>query len=85
MTKKPKLQAGQELMKVVDLLIKTDKESFEEALGLWYEKWKVLLNERSVNPLNKKTFYTHKKLRSAYRSLKNNLPWLSSLGMTIIS
>ena len=34
LTKKPKLQAGQELMKVIDLLTKTDKESFERALGL---------------------------------------------------
>ena len=70
LTKKPKLQAGQELMNVLNLLTNTDKESFEGALGLWYEKWKVFLNERSVNTLNKKTFYTHKKLRSAYRSLK---------------
>ena len=36
----------------------------------------VQVNERSVNPVTKKSFYTHKKLRSAYRSLKNNLPWL---------
>lgn len=34
LTKKPKPQAGQELMKVIDLLTKTDKESFERALGL---------------------------------------------------
>ena len=26
--------------------------------------------------MNNKTFYTHKKLRSTYRSLKNNLSWL---------
>lgn len=76
LTKKPKLQAGQELMKVIDLLTKTDKESFEGALGLWYNKWKDFLNERSTNSLTNKTFYTHKKLRRAYRSLKNNLPWL---------
>lgn len=76
LTMKPKLQAGQELMKIVDFLTNTDKESFEEALGLWYEKWKNFLNERSINPLTNKTFYTHKRLRSAYRSLKNNLPWL---------
>jgi len=76
LTKKPKLQAAQELMNVLNLLTNTDKESFEGALGLWYEKWKEFLNERSINPLNNKTFYTHKKLRSAYRSLKNNLPWL---------
>ncbi len=76
LTMKPKLQAGQELMKIVDFLTNTDKESFEGALGLWYEKWKDFLNERSINPLTNKTFYTHKRLRSAYRSLKNNLPWL---------
>ena len=64
------------------LLTNTDKESFEGALGLWYEKWKDFLKERSVNLLNNKTFYTHKKLRSAYRSLKNNLSWLL-LGMII--
>ena len=76
LTKKPKLQAAQELMNVLNLLTNTDKESFEGALGLWYEKWKEFLNERSINPLNNRTFYTHKKLRSAYKSLKNNLPWL---------
>ena len=36
LTMKPKLQAGQELMKIVDFLTNTDKESFEGALGLWY-------------------------------------------------
>ena len=76
LTKNPKLQAGQELMNVVNLLTNTDKESFEGLLGLWYEKWKDFLNERSTNPLTNRTFYTHKKLRSAYRSLRNNLPWL---------
>ena len=76
LTMKPKLQAGQELMKIVDFLTNTDKESFKGSLGLWYEKWKDFLNERSVNPLTNKTFYTHKRLKSAYRSLKNNLPWL---------
>ena len=34
------------------------------------------MNERTINENTKKSFYTHKKLRSAYRSLKNNLPWL---------
>jgi len=76
LTKKPKLQAGKELLEVVDLLSKTDKESFVGALGLWFEKWEKFLNERSVNPQTNKSFYTHKKLRSAYRSLENNLPWL---------
>jgi len=76
LTKKPKLRAAQELLFVVDLMKQTDKESFEGALDLWFEKWKDFLNERTINPETKKSFYTHKRLRSAYRSLKNNLPWL---------
>lgn len=76
LTKKPKLKAAQELMFVVDLMKQTDRESFEGALNLWFQKWENFLNERTVNPETKKSFYTHKRLRSAYRSLKNNLPWL---------
>jgi hypothetical protein len=76
LTKNPKLSASKELMKIVDLMVQTDKESFVGVLELWFEKWKLFLNERSINKQTNKTFYTHKKLRSAYRSLKNNLPWL---------
>lgn len=76
LTKKPKLKAAQELMEVVDLMKQTDKESFSGALHLWFEKWETFLNERTINPITTKSFYTHKRLRSAYRSLKNNLPWL---------
>jgi hypothetical protein len=76
LTRKPKLQAAKELMEVVDLMKQTDKESFVGALELWFQKWETFLNERSVHTVTKKSFYTHKKLRSAYRSLKNNLPWL---------
>jgi hypothetical protein len=76
LTKKPKLKAAQELLVVVDLMKQTDKESFVGALSIWFEKWEAFLNERNVNSLTNKSFYTHKRLRSAYRSLKNNLPWL---------
>jgi len=76
LTKKPKMQAAKDLMAVVDLMKQTDKESFTGALKLWFKKWETFLNERTVNPLTGKSFYTHKRLRSAYRSLKNNLPWL---------
>jgi hypothetical protein len=76
LTKRPKLQAAQELMTVLELMKQTDKESFEGALMQWYMKWEKFLNERTVNQITSKSFYTHKRLRSAYRSLKNNLPWL---------
>ena len=54
----------------------TEKESFEGILELWYCKWKSFLNERTINPETGKSHYTHKRLRSAYRSLKTNLKWL---------
>lgn len=76
LTKNPKLKAAQDLMKVVDLMKQTDKESFEGVLQEWLKKWQDFLNERTNNPITNKSYYTHKRLRSAYRSLANNLPWL---------
>lgn len=57
------------------LLTKTDKESFVGGLGEWYTKWEWFLNERKIDEKGKKRF-VHKNLKSAYRSLKTNLPWL---------
>lgn len=76
LTKKPKIEAAKALLLVVDIMKRTDKESFIGALQMWYEKWHTFMDERSKHAITGKTFYTHKRLRSAYRSLKNNLPWL---------
>ncbi len=76
LTKKPKLPAAIELLKIVDLMKQTDKESFTGALTGWFESWESFLNERTVSKETGRSFYTHKRLRSAYRSLKTNLPWL---------
>jgi hypothetical protein len=75
LTKKPKMQASKELWEHTLLLKNTDKESFEGGLNDWYIKWDDFINERKVDAKGKKR-YVHKKLRSAYRSLKTNLPWL---------
>jgi hypothetical protein len=75
LTKKPKMQASKELWEHVLLLVKTDKESFEGGLSAWHTKWNDFLNERKIDPKGKNR-YVHKRLRSAYRSLKTNLPWL---------
>ncbi len=75
LTKKPKMQASKELWELTLLLTRTDKESFIGALKAWYNKWEWFLNERKIDDKGKKR-YVHKKLRSAYRSLKTNLPWL---------
>lgn len=75
-TKNPRMPAAIELKEIVELMTRTDKESFEGALLLWHNKWKLFLEERSMNEETGKWFYTHRRLRSAYRSLKTNLPWL---------
>lgn len=75
LTKKTKMQASKELWELVLLLTKTDKESFEGGLADWHTKWYSFLNERKTD-INGKNRYIHKRLRSAYRSLSTNLPWL---------
>ncbi len=75
LTKKPKMQASKDLWEHVLLLVHTDKESFEGGLAEWHKKWAAFLNERKV-AIDGKNRYVHKKLRSAYRSLKTNTPWL---------
>ena len=75
-TKNPRMPAAIELKQIAELMKQTDKESFEGALNEWYLKWESFLNERSVNEETGKSFFTHKRLRSAYRSLKTNLKWL---------
>ena len=75
-TKNPKLPASIELKEFVGMMKMTDKESFEGGLKLWFAKWESFLNERTSNPETGKSHYTHKRLRSAYRSLKTNSKWL---------
>jgi hypothetical protein len=75
-TKNPKLSTSIDLKELVAMLKMTDKESFEGGLELWYPKWKTFLNERTVNIETGKSHYTHKRLQSAYRSLKTNSKWL---------
>lgn len=75
-TKNPKLPASIELKEFVAMMKMTDRESFEGGLELWFCKWKSFLNERTTNPITGKSHYTHKRLRSAYRSLKTNSKWL---------
>lgn len=75
-TRHPKLEAGKELRNLVLLLTKTDKESFSFWLEKWYAKWKDFIQEKVYDPEKKRNKYRHRKLRSAYGSLKTNLPYL---------
>jgi len=76
LTRKPKTQAAIELKKLTQKLTKQTKMEFVNSLNNWYSIWSDYLNERSKSPSTGKTYYTHKRLRSAFLSLKRHLPYL---------
>jgi hypothetical protein len=76
LTRKPKLEAAMELRSLTLKLTKTDKENFCGQLQIWKDKWDKFLNERSISSTAGKSFYTHKRLRSAYFSLRRNIAHL---------
>ena len=75
-TQNPKLQASKDLKKIMSKLTQTNEINFTKKLDLWYQKYGVFINEKTINIETNKTYYTHQKLRSAYRSLRTNLPYL---------
>lgn len=76
LSKRPKLDAGKELRKISLTLTKLDRKSFSADLKKWHEKWADFLSEKTRNPETERWHYTHRRLRSAYRSLNTNLPYL---------
>lgn len=76
LTRKPKQQAAIELRKVVLTLTGSKKAEFEQRLERWHTRWEGYLTERSITLSTRKSYYTHKKLRSAYLSLCRNMPYL---------
>ncbi len=72
-SKRPRLEAGKELRELLFLLTETDKQSFEKWLQEWHERWNDFLLERTVDSFTGKSSFTHKRLRSAYSSLKRNI------------
>ena len=76
LTMRPRLEAGIELNSLVKSLTKYCRKCFARELTQWHEKWRDFLAERTINPETGKGAFTHKRLRSAYRSLKTNIPYL---------
>lgn len=79
LTTRPKREASIELRDIVSTLCSTTREEFSLKLNQWHIKWEPFLKERTIiaNPTTKqKWFYTHRRTRSAYYSLKTNLLYL---------
>lgn len=76
LSKKPKLEAGKELRRLTLTLTKTGRKTFTDSLSRWHEKWEGFLSEKTVDSVSGRWHFTHRRLKSAYRSLKTNLPYL---------
>lgn len=78
LTQDPDVVASKELLNLVKDITRMDKESFIGAFDEWYERNKDILNERvSDKRIKRKTPpYMRPRLRSAFLSLKRNMPWL---------
>ena len=76
LTLSPKLDAGKELKVITDTLTYTTEEEFTAKFTDWCTKWETFLKERTTNPITGRWCYTHKRVRSARYSIKNNLPFL---------
>jgi hypothetical protein len=76
LTKRPDLQASKELIEIVKFMNQKDKEGFINMFEQWYKKWDNFLKERYMDKQTGKSHYVHRRLRSAYLSIKRNLPYL---------
>ena len=76
LTKNPKLEASIQLKRISSFLTRVTESRFEYLLDCWFTKHQIFLNEKTQNEETKRWRYTHRRLRSAYRSLRTNLPYL---------
>jgi hypothetical protein len=71
LTNNPKTLCGRELKSIVSCLTKTTHDVFQSLVETAQEKWADFLKEK-----NEQNQFKHRHLRSAFRSLKSNMPYL---------
>ena len=76
LTRKPKLKASIDLKRITGYLGDVSEQRFVVLLDSWYNRHKAFLQEKTYNEETGKWHYAHRRIRSAFRSLKSNLPYL---------
>ena len=71
LTKRPKLEPSKELLEIVSMVWKIRKVTTSEWLLDWHKRNKEWLNEK-----NEKWWYAHRRVRSAYHSLRRNMEYV---------
>lgn len=75
LTNNSHLPASIELLALARKMFTIGKEQFLMEFGKWCARWEDFLNERTTL-ISGKTTYTHRRLRTAKRSLRTHLKWL---------
>jgi hypothetical protein len=76
LTLRPETDAGKELLTIGLNIVKYDKEKLQRDLDAWRKKYEKFLQEKTYTLGTKRWRYTHRRVRSAYGSLRKNLPFL---------
>lgn len=76
LTLRPETEAGQLLLSIGFSISKKTEATLTHELAKWFEIYGAFINERSYTIGTKRWRYTHRRVRSAYNSLKKNLPYL---------
>lgn len=76
LTRRPETLAGIDLRSIMLQLPTSNEKGFNGLLEDWHKKYEVFINQKTIVLGCNRPYYTHKNVRSAYLSLKNNLPFL---------
>ncbi len=76
LTLRPESGAGQELLRLGFSIAKSNEQDFSRALTAWFKEYEAFINEKTHVIGTRRWRYTHRRVRSAYLSLKKNLPYL---------
>ena len=75
-TENPKLVAGHELLELMQVLTLTNQGIFTQRLSVYVDRHREFLNEKTLDSKTGHSFFTHRRLRSAIRSIEHNLSHL---------
>jgi hypothetical protein len=78
LSNRPKTDAGRELRQIISkvhtITSSIERDYWLVSLIQWYEKYKSFINQKSINPLTGRYWYTHKMVRRSFMVIKNALP-----------
>lgn len=76
LTLRPETKAGQTLLSIGFSISKSTEAELTAQLEEWFKEYGTFINEKTYVLGTKRWRYTHRRVRSAYNSIKRNLPFL---------